>query len=166
MRGETDRGISPVIGVVLVVAMVVVLSATVAVYVLDFGDQRATQAPQMAIVAEYSERTSGNGEYLNLSFESGETLDKQNLSLVVSGARDSGGTAAPLTGDPLGTQAPTRITSGIEITMHAGHFDAVDPAAGEHLDLSEATLRLVWKPTDAGDADSYVIYRWPEPSRR
>ncbi|MBX0322960.1 type IV pilin N-terminal domain-containing protein [Halomicroarcula sp. F13] len=160
----SERGVSPVVGVVLMVAIVVVLAATVGAYLVVFTGEQPSQAPQTAIVADYSERTTGNGEYLNLSFESGDTLDRTKLSLAISGARDSTGTDATLTGDPLGTQAPTSITSGVEISIHAGHFSEVGP--GEHLDLSEATLRLVWDPKPSTESETYVVYRWPDPSRR
>lgn len=160
----SERGVSPVIGVVLIVAIVVVLAATVGAYLVALTDEQPPQAPQTAIVADYSERTTGNGEYLNLSFESGDTLDRAKLSLALSGARNSAGNAAPLTGDPLGTQAPTSITSGVELSIHAGHFNKV--SSGEHLDLSEATLRLVWDPKPSTESRTYVVYRWPDPSRR
>ncbi|MFC7019666.1 MULTISPECIES: type IV pilin N-terminal domain-containing protein [Haloarcula] len=155
---------SPVVGVVLMVAIVVVLGAVIGAYVVSFGEQEPTQAPQVAIVAEYSERTDGNGEYLNLSFESGDTLERADLTLVVSDARSSDGGAATLTGDPLGAQAPTRITAGTELSIHADHFSGV--GAGAHLDLSEATLRLVWEANTDEETETYVIYRWPAPSQR
>jgi flagellin-like protein len=163
---DATRGVSPVIGVVLMVAIVVVLATIIGAYFVGFSEQEPTQAPQVAIVADYSERTAGNGEYLNLSFESGDTLERGDLSLVVSDARSSDGGAVTLTGDPLGTQAPTRITAGVEISIHAGHFGGVDVGAGEHLDLSEATLRLVWRTNAFEETESYVIYRWPAPSQR
>jgi flagellin-like protein len=165
MKGpwESNRGVSPVVGLVLMVA-IVVLGTVIGAYVVSFGEQGPTQAPQVAIVAEYSERTGGNGEYPNLSFESGDTLERADLTLVVSDARSSGGGAAILTGDPLGAQASTRITSGTELSIHAGHFSGV--GAGEHLDLSEATLRLVWETNTDEEPGTDVIYRWPAPSQR
>ncbi len=145
------------------VAIVVVLGTGSGAYFVSCSEQEPTQAPQVAIVAEYSERTGGNGESLNLSFESGDTLERAGLTLVVSDARSSGG-AATLTAAPLRAQAPTRITAGTEITIHAGHFTGV--GAGEHLDLSEATLRFVWETNTDEETETYVIDRWPAPSQR
>ena len=161
---DGGRGVSPVVGIVLMVAIVVVLGTVIGAYFVSFSEQEPTQAPQVAIVAEYSERTGGNGEYLNLSFESGDTLERADLTLVVSDARSSDGGAATLTGDPLGAQAPTRITAGTEISIHAGHFSGI--GTGENLDLSEATLRLVWETDTYEQTETYVIYRWPAPSQR
>lgn len=162
MRGETERGVSPVVGVVLVVAVVVVLAATVGAYALDFGDRQPLQPPRTAIVADYGDRTTGNGEYLNLTVESGETLHRENLSIAVTGARDADGDAVSLATGPVAAQAPTRVVSGFTLVLHAGHFGSVDG----HLDLSDATVRLVWEPNVAAETNAYVVYRWPDPSRR
>lgn len=156
---DATRAVSPVIGVVLMVAIVAVLGAVVGGFFVGFSEQEPTQSPQVAVVAEYSDRTSGNGEYLNLSFESGDTIERQDLTVVVSDARSSDGTAATLTTDPVQAQAPTRITAGTEITIHAGQFSGI--GGSEHLDLSDATVRLVWQTSTYEDTETYVIYRWP-----
>ncbi|MFC7249352.1 type IV pilin N-terminal domain-containing protein [Halomicroarcula sp. GCM10025324] len=161
---DATRGVGPVIGVVLMVAIVVVLGTVIGAYFVSFSEQEPTQAPQVAIVADYSQRTGGNGEYLNLSFESGDTIERDDLSLVMRDARSSGGGAATLTGDPVQAQAPTRITAGTEVSIHAGQFSGV--GTGEHLDLGEATLRLVWQTDAHEETETYVIYRWPAPSQR
>ncbi|MFU1779901.1 type IV pilin [Haloarcula japonica] len=155
---------SPVIGVVILVGIVAILAATIGVFALGFSEQQPTQAPQVAIVADYSERTTGNGEYLNLSFSSGETVYRDTLTVVVSGAKSSDGSDVTLASDPIRAQASTRITSGTQITIHRGQFTGI--GSGEHLDLSDATLRLVWSPVDDPESETYVIYRWPDPSQR
>jgi flagellin-like protein len=161
---ERSRGVSPVIGVVILIGITAILAASIGVFALGFNEQRPTQAPQVAIVADYSERTTGNGEYLNLSFKSGETVYRDNLSVVVSGAKSSDGSDATLDTDPVRSQASTRITSGTQITIHQGQFTGI--GSGEHLDLGDATLRLVWDPADEPESETYVIYRWPDPSQR
>ncbi|MDS0219946.1 type IV pilin N-terminal domain-containing protein [Haloarcula sp. S1AR25-5A] len=161
---DRTRGVSPVIGVVILVGIVAILAATIGVFALGFSDQQPTQAPQVAIVADYSERTTGNGEYLNLSFSSGETVYRDNLSVVMSGAKRSDGSDVTLDTDPIQAQASTQITSGTQITIHQGQFTGI--GSGEHLDLSDATLRLVWNPADEQESETYVIYRWPDPSQR
>ncbi|WP_336336508.1 type IV pilin N-terminal domain-containing protein [Haloarcula brevis] len=161
---ERRRGVSPVIGIVLLVGIAAILAATVGAFALGFSDQRPAQAPQVAIVADYSERTTGNGEYLNLTFRSGDTVSRDNLSVAVSGAESSDGSDVAMAADPIQAQVPARITSGTQVTIHRGQFTGV--GGGEHLDLSDATVRLVWNPADEPTSESYVVYRWPDPSRR
>ena len=158
------RAVSPVIGVVMLVGIAAILAATIGVFALGFSEQQPTHAPQVAIVADYNERTTANGEYLNLSFESGETVYRDNLTVAVSGARSSDGSDVTLDTDPIQAQASTRITSGTEITIHQGQFSGI--TTGDSLDLSDATLRLVWNPADEPESETYVIYRWPDPSQR
>lgn len=162
--GAADRGISPVIGVILLVGMVVILAATIGVYVLGFSDQQPEVAPQIAIVADYDTRTTPDGESLTLAVESGEVVERANLELIVTGAKSSGGSDATLDMDPIQTQAPTQISAGVEFTLDATHFTGI--GGGEHLDLSEVTVRLVWQQENVDDAETYVIYRWPDPSKR
>ncbi|WP_424001104.1 type IV pilin [Haloarcula salina] len=159
-----SRGASPVVGVVMLVGIAVVLAAVAGAFALDLTDRQPTAAPQVAVVADYDERTTGNGEYLNLTFESGDVLDRETLSIAVTGAASSDGSDATLTGDPIQSQAPAAVSAGTELSIHAGQFSGV--ASGEHLDLTDATLRLVWTPENDPDAETYVLYRWPEPSRR
>jgi len=156
-----QRGVSPVVGVVLLIAIVTVLVGVVGVYLLGFTGQTPAQAPQVAVVAEYSDRTTGNGQYLNLSFESGERLDRQNVSLVVTGAADGSGSDVSMTTDPVETQTDTTIAAGTEVSLNASHFTGAST-----LDLSEATVRLVWNPADDPESETSVVYRWPEPGRR
>lgn len=148
----------------MLVGIAVVLAAVAGAFALGFTDRQPTAAPQVAVVADYDERTTGNGEYLNLTFESGDVIDRETLSVVVTDAASSGAGDATLTGDPIQSQAPASVSAGTEISIHAGQFSGV--GSGEHLDLSDATLRLVWTPANDPDAETYVVYRWPEPSRR
>jgi len=71
-----DRGVSPVIGVILMVAITVILAAVIGAFVLGLGDQAADSAPQ----ASYN---CDNG---NLTHGGGETL--QNATLSISGDGD------------------------------------------------------------------------------
>jgi flagellin-like protein len=159
-----ERGVSTVIGVVLLVGIVVILAAAVGTFLLDMGDQQPRNAPQVAIVADYSKQTGPSGEYLNLSVGSGDTLQRNELSVTMTGAKDSSGNDVSLNSDPIQAQAPTEIRSGTELSINANHFGGIGP--GEHLDLSEATLRIIWEPDTSEETKTYVVYRWPDPSTR
>jgi flagellin-like protein len=78
-----DRAVSPVIGVVLMVAVVVILAAVIGAFVLGLGgDQAAT--PQASF--SYNDGT--------LIMSGGDTLDGANVYTVVDGTRQGvvGGT--------------------------------------------------------------------------
>jgi len=53
-KGEENRGVSPVIGVILMVAITVILAAVIGTFVLGLGDQVSQTAPQATISVEDS----------------------------------------------------------------------------------------------------------------
>lgn len=50
--GEQDRAVSPVIGVILMVAITVILAAVIGTFVLDLGDKVGQSAPQASVNVE------------------------------------------------------------------------------------------------------------------
>jgi flagellin-like protein len=162
--GRGDRAVSPVIGVVLLVAIVVILAATVSVYALQFGDQTQEEAPSVAITAQYSEQTTPAGEYFNITVQSGDRIETRQLSLQLQGAVDSStGDSVEVDegADPLGTQAGTVLSAGDTVSIGANQ---VTLSPGGHLDLSDAELLLVWNPGEPEREESAIIWRW-EPIR-
>jgi flagellin-like protein len=162
--GRDDRGVSPVIGVVLLVAIVVILAATISVYALQFGDQTQEQAPSVAITAQYSEQTTPSGEYFNITVQSGDRIETRQLSLQLQGAVDaSTGSSVEIdrSPGPLESQAGTALTAGDTISIGAKQIGS---SLSGHLDLSDAELLLVWNPQEPEREASAIIWRW-EPVR-
>lgn len=84
-RSKQERAVSPVIGVILMVAITVILAAVIGVFVLGLQDELGETAPQATI--EFAD--TGEGE-LEISHEHGESLDTDELTLVVNGTSDDG----------------------------------------------------------------------------
>jgi len=164
--GRGDRAVSPVIGVVLLVAIVVSLAATVSVYALQFGEQTQESAPSVAITTQYNEQTTPNGEYFNVTVQSGDRIETRQLSLQLQGAVDSStGSSVEVDGSPgpLQSQAGTALTAGDTISIGADQVTP-EPSSGGHLDLSDAEILLVWNPEEPEREESAIIWRW-EPVR-
>jgi flagellin-like protein len=85
---KDDRGVSPVIGVILMVAITVILAAVIGTFVLGLGDSLGDSQPTAQIDAEFS-----NG---NLTFEhnGGDRIDAGDLTILV----DYNNSQAELTG--------------------------------------------------------------------
>lgn len=81
-----DRAVGPVVGVVLIVAITVVLASTAGYYLVGLSGGSERAAPQVAITTGYDERTSGDGQSLTVTFESGDALDASAVSFVLQGA--------------------------------------------------------------------------------
>ncbi len=77
---------SPVIGVILMVAITVILAAVIGTFVLGLGDQVSESAPQASFSFDFSAGggngfNGGSSDYVNLTHEGGETLEKSSIEV-------------------------------------------------------------------------------------
>ncbi len=71
-----QRAVSPVIGVILMVAITVILAAVIGAFVLGLGDQVSSSAPQASF--EFSYNSDGN---VTITHAGGTTLSGDQLSI-------------------------------------------------------------------------------------
>ncbi len=82
---DDDRGVSPVIGVILMVAITVILAAVIGTFVLGLGDS-LEQAPQAQLDAEL---TNGDDSPVQISHNGGDSLEENNIVVNIAGSEDS-----------------------------------------------------------------------------
>jgi len=70
-----DDAVSPVIGVILMVAITVILAAVIATFVLGLGDQVSNTAPQASFSTDYD---SDDGE-VDVTHDGGDSIKASNL---------------------------------------------------------------------------------------
>jgi flagellin-like protein len=138
-----DDAVSPVIGVILMVAITVILAAVIAAFVLGLGDTNST-GPQVSFDYDYDEETSpgGNGE-LTISVESGDTFEAGRVSFEGNSriGSFSGNTWADSAGSSV--NSGSTVSSGSRVT---------------ETDLNDDfELDIVWT-SESGD-DSNVLSR-------
>ena len=75
-----DRAVSPVIGVILMVAITVILAAVIGTFVLGLGDQLGDSAPQASFSVD-----DVNDTNVTITKTGGATLDPTDLTLSVDG---------------------------------------------------------------------------------
>lgn len=75
--GSADRAVSPVIGVILMVAITVILAAVIGVFVLGLGDQIGDTAPSTTVTFE------GDEENVTIRHTGGNQLALADLTLLV-----------------------------------------------------------------------------------
>ncbi|ELZ45648.1 flagellin-like protein [Halorubrum coriense DSM 10284] len=80
-----DRAVSPVIGVILMVAITVILAAVIGTFVLGLGDQLGDTAPQASFDIE-----SSNDTTVNITKTGGQAIPIDDLVLSVDGERRTG----------------------------------------------------------------------------
>jgi len=127
---KDDDAVSPVIGVILMVAITVILAAVIASFVLGLGNSATNTNPQASFSFEYEEGyTSPNGNIgaTTISHDGGDTISDDELYLRGSGFFE-----------------PQNNSFGSRIASNAGV---------ERLDQNESGL---WQGTKSGD-DSAIV---------
>ena len=130
---NSDRAVSPVIGVILMVAITVILAAVIAAFVLGFG-AGADAAPQASLdmSADYDDNE------ITIEHVSGEAIDLDNVYL----RGDTGAGADNESMDDLGV--------GVD-ELRGGESITIDHEA---LDFDEGDdINLVW---EVGDESSVL----------
>ena len=131
--GDEERAVSPVIGVILMVAITVILAAVIAAFVLDIGDLDDS-APQ----AQYDWESNDDNTVVELSQTSGDDIDPDTLSVSVT--VDGNSESADLERDGSDITAGEGITfaidesndnvdvSGDAVDGQSIDFGTIDPA--------------------------------------
>jgi flagellin-like protein len=138
-----DDAVSPVIGVILMVAITVILAAVIGTFVLGLGDQVSNTSPQASFTFDFDEdsgasttglASSGSGDkgYLIITHDGGEQIDSARLDVT-----DGTDTTEPFSGT---------VTAGTSVTVNV--YDT-------------ETVRVVW--TSANGGDTATLGKWTGP---
>ena len=81
-----DSAVSPVIGVILMVAITVILAAVIGSFVLNLGGSLQQSAPQASFGFDYN--TSASTNTVDVTHQSGDTIDVERLNVTASGGTE------------------------------------------------------------------------------
>jgi len=138
---QTNRAVSPVIGVILMVAITVILAAVIGVFVLGFGESVSESPPQAQFSIDYSD---GNA---TITHEGGDSVNTDDVYVNVDGDRADGEESDFVT--DFGSSDTLSSGSSIEIS---------DPAESEPEELSpDNDIRLVWE--NSGGDRTVTLFR-------
>ncbi|WP_435333575.1 type IV pilin [Haloarchaeobius sp. TZWWS8] len=126
-----DNAVSPVIGVILMVAITVILAAVIGAFVLNIGGSQE-KAPQ----ANFGWENTSSGDVF-LEHNGGDDIDNATISITISG---SGSAADPAYGNPF--------SSSGSFTAGDRHQVARNADGGN-------TLKLVWEAS-SGDSSQVL----------
>lgn len=150
------RGVTPVIGIVLLVAITVLLAATVGAMVFGMDDEAVQQStPAVAVEFDYS-GTAGADDVLEVQHVAGPSVEADGIELVVEDATCAGG--APngrWSASALG--ATGELTAGDGVTL--GDAGVVCP--GGDLSLSGASVTVVWVTADSDTSTTLDTWNGP-----
>ena len=139
-----NRGVSPVVSVILLVAIVVILAATISAFVLNFGSNVNTEPPFVAQSSgDVDPADGGDGGILTVTHEGGDPIQVSNIEIVVD-ATDTCGKRARVVnlpadysygGDQLDDENFVNGASSILVKGHPFAFEEwnIGPL-GDHTD--------------------------------
>ena len=130
-RDET--AVSPVIGVILMVAITVILAAVIGTFVLGLGNQLQTSSPS----ASFSFSYDGSQGNLTITHNGGDGVPADQLFVVGS---DDDGSWNDIDASIERVSAGTSVTVGVQ---------------------SDSTIRVVWE--SSGGERSSTLGRWSGP---
>ena len=131
-----DRGVSPVIGVILMVALTVILATVLGTVVLDFTGSISAQPPQAAFDYEFTD------ENVTITHVSGDQMDNASLSVQI-GEKEA-------LGDRVDDGWNGDITAGDSVTINR-------TAAG----ADKGTVRIIWQNPSDSSANTLDSREWP-----
>lgn len=158
-----DRGVSKVIGVVLMVAIVGMLAATTATMLMGFGDVLNDPAPQVVFEFTYHEDVEDPVQFdeavaeyatevLVIEHIGGDAVDPNDVEVITVLYDDGGGEFVledSWAGSATGSDGGPQITG----TMY--------PYAAGDYSLREGHSTIVWH--DPNSDSSYVLAKWEGP---
>lgn len=147
-----DRGVSPVIGMILMVAITVVLAAVVGASVLGVQEKQSIE-PQAHWDETENRTASGQIDDVTIEHTAGEPVPTDEVKILVGDEELTGPS------DSAPNVASHSWPSGDEAT--AGDEFHVDFDSG----VSEGTeVWIVWEPNDPEVDDSTVLYKYRLPA--
>jgi len=136
---DDERAVSPVIGVILMVAITVILAAVIGTFVLGLGDQ-VESAPQASFNFDVETDSSASGDVLSITHRGGDNIDASDIEVRIGGqavGEDSaywdGSSTQSSISDTLGTDDDT-FNAGDSIGVDLGAFSTA-PEPGDSVDI-------------------------------
>ncbi|MFC4553533.1 MULTISPECIES: type IV pilin [Halorussus] len=140
------RAVSPVIGVILMVAITVILAAVIGTFVLGLGKNIQTTAPTASITMDQSGSFAANDAEITINHDSGEKLMTGNMKIVVGGD-DSSSTS--LVDSWNGNDK--EITAGESVTLKSGNTPSTWGP--------DVTIKVVWTSDDGSTSSVLREYQ-------
>jgi flagellin-like protein len=146
-----DDAVSPVIGVILMVAITVILAAVIATFVLGLGDSVSDTAPQASFSFDWDGSTNSPGA-LEIRHSGGDTLDAGNLFVRGNYGDTNGNIDVPWT-DKYNSNS--KITAGDTLTISSSDQGSNDVA-------SDGEVDVIWERTEGDQSATIADWDGPE----
>jgi len=151
-----DRGVSEVIGVVLMVSITVLLAATAASMFLGFQTELGDGGPTMAMSHDFG--IEDGSHVLEVSHTGGDTINPKNVRVNVRNAECVGSSLRSTRFTPRGLGSTDEKLSASSMLVLSDHTVC---HSGGDLDLSRAAVSVVWMSPDGETSETLWQWRGP-----
>ena len=128
---KDDRGVSPVIGVILMVAITVILAAVIGTFVLGLGDSLGDSQPTAQLSVDITPDDTGDGAVIEIEHGGGDTIDTGALRVVVTSGSDE-------------VEATNEFDSRFSVgDIQSADFDGTTGGSFEAADDDEMRIRII-----------------------
>ena len=146
-----EDAVSPVIGVILMVAITVILAAVIGTFVLGLGDQVQSSAPNANFQFEYDDNGNGfgdsdNDDSLDVIHNGGQDVDRANVEIQVGDVSFSGSDLSS-TGSNVDSSWPTTISTGATAGIE-------DDSSTDVIQAND-DVRVIWQSPN-GDSSNTI----------
>jgi flagellin-like protein len=149
--GDEDRAVSPVIGVILMVAITVILAAVIGTFVLGLGDRVSQASPNANFGFDYTE---GSNDTVEITHDGGAGVESSQLNVTVGGeaAWDSDGYFNASNSDNPNNnfdgsdEWDGKITAGNSLTVEETNSDAIQ---------NGMAVKIIWN-ADGSDKTAVI----------
>ncbi len=144
---QDEDAVSPVIGVILMVAITVILAAVIGTFVLGLGDQVQSSAPNANFQFEYSGNFGSGGGTLTVAHNGGQDVERANIDIQVGGDLAWDGES------PTSAQAwSSSVTNNFGTTVSTGDTVEIEQDSG---DDTGDDVRVIWQSPN-GDSSNTI----------
>jgi flagellin-like protein len=159
-----DDAVSPVIGVILMVAITVILAAVIGTFVLGLGDQVSNTAPSASFTFDFEDSSNTGEDELTVTHDGGAKIDAGQLSLTATADYaepddDQFGSSSDSKALVNDTKTFSALTDGSLSEVSAG--SSVTARADGGTQLNSETFRVTWQSSN-GD-DTATLGKWEGP---
>jgi flagellin-like protein len=163
-----DDAVSPVIGVILMVAITVILAAVIATFVLGLGDQVSNTAPQASFTFDYDGSSTASDSFENGSASAAPNFEENNVDGLLSITHAGGAT---LQADQLGVSGSSGYGEKLLWSDSDGasgdgptYGTSSEISSGDSLDIwiaSDDTISITW--TNKQETNSATLRKYSGP---
>jgi len=150
-----NRAVSPVVGVILMVAITVVLAAVVGTFALGMADQMLRSTPTASVSFSIENET----QRISITHSAGKTLGASNVEIKstqqFSYAADTTANVTSADWEAIGGGGD--VSAGDTVTIEANEWDA----SANDGDFAGETIRVIYRNPDAASSSTLAKYEVP-----